>query len=263
MFVSGVVARAEAVREHSGMGWAEARQNQRELLEKAESGALDDEERRALVAASLAAYDYQTAVLHWAHLDPSARESGQGVDEDSVDALNKALGASNEAIQIGVRLAAELGLQRIYQIDDQLSLGIQSMQEHQALQQSLQESGIQEDFMAVYENATASAMEQFREENDLLPLYRRLNSKEYSALDIGAQWAAFFDERLDEELARTRMARREVRDLSIAANIREASARYPGQDVLVVIGASHRPFLESYLSDMTDLEIIQLEQLLD
>jgi hypothetical protein len=29
-------------------------------------------------------------------------------------------------------------------------------------------------------------------------------------------------------------------------------------DVLVVIGASHKPFLESYLSRMMDIELVQL-----
>lgn len=263
MFVSGVISRAETVRENTDMSWAEARQDQRELLEKAEAGTLDSEQRRELIAASLAAYDYHTGLLHWAHLDESERTAEQGLTEDIVDSLDNGLDSPNESIQIGVLLAAELGLQRVHQIDDQLSLGVQTMEEHQRLQESLQESGILEEVMEIYEDATAEAMEQSQEKDDLLPLYRRYNSDTFSQLDIGTQWAAFFDERLDEDLARTRMARREVRDLSIAANVREASARYPGQDVLVVIGASHRPFLESYLSDMTDLEIIQLKELLD
>ncbi len=263
MFASGVISRAEAVREHGEMSWAAARQAQRGLLEGVEADGLDPEDRRKLIAASLASYDYHTGLLHWAQLEESARQPGQGLDESSVDALNNALGASNEAVQLGVLLAAELGLNKIYQIDDQFSLGIQSMEDHQALQESLQKTDIHSEVAAVYKEATKPAMEKLQEDGDLLPLYRQLNSREYAELDIGTQWAAFFDERLDEDLARTRMARREARDLSIAANIREASAHYPGKDVLVVIGASHRPFLESYLSDMTDLDIIQLEQLLD
>jgi len=263
MFASGIIARAESVRDSSDMNWADARRQQQQLLAQTQSEEFDAKQRRKLIAASLAAYDLHTGLLHWAHLAETDRKAGQGLSEDSVEALNRALDSSNEANQLGVRLAAQLGLQRIHQIDDQLSLGIQSMQEHQKLGKLVQESGIQAEVQAQYEGATAEALALLQEDGDLLPLYRQLNSDDYAAFDIGTQWAAFFDERLDENLARTRMARRESRDLSIAANIRQASARYPGQDMLVIIGASHRPFLESYLSDMTDLEIIQLGDLLE
>lgn len=262
MFASGIIRLAESVREETGLDWATARQRQSTLLQLAKSDTLDAEERRTLVAASLAAYDYHTGLLHWAHMDTEARTPGNGLSKETANSLSNALESSNEAMQLGVHLAARLGLTRIHQIDDQLSLGIQTMSEHQQLAAALQETGIQKEMAARYREATPEALQHLREENDLLPLYRQLNSDDYAAFDIGTQWAAFFDQRVPQDLARTRMARREVRDLSIAANIREASARHPGKDMLVIIGASHRPFLQSYLSDMTDLDLITLEALL-
>lgn len=83
---------------------------------------LDVEKRRTLIAASLAAYDYHTALLHWAHLDAEARTPGNGLTKETANALSNALEGHDEAMQLGVHLAAKLGLTRIYQIDDQLSL---------------------------------------------------------------------------------------------------------------------------------------------
>lgn len=261
MFASRAIEAAEIVREELGLDWGNARRQQLALLEKAQAGKLATKKRQQLVINSLAAYDFHTALVQWAHLEPEARESIEGLNEKVSERLDHALTSRNESIQLGVQLAVELGLQRVHPIDDQLSLGIQSLEEHRQMGEILSELGVQKKVKSLYEEDRATPMAEFRKKNDLLPLYRHLNSTTYAQFDIETQWAAFFDERMDEEMGRTRMARREVRDLSIAANVRQASARYPGKNVLVVIGASHRPFLESYLSDMSDLEIVRFTDL--
>jgi pheromone shutdown protein TraB len=52
----------------------------------------------------------------------------------------------------------------------------------------------------------------------------------------------------------------EARNLAIAARIRAESASHPGGKVLVLIGASHRLFIEAYLATMMDVRIVPLTQ---
>ena len=54
----------------------------------------------------------------------------------------------------------------------------------------------------------------------------------------------------------------ETRNLRMAANIREMFAAQPGIRGLVIVGASHKPYLESYLNQMHDLMIVDPEAVL-
>ena len=45
-------------------------------------------------------------------------------------------------------------------------------------------------------------------------------------------------------------------NLQIAANITKVCSFYPGKKVLVVIGASHKSFIEKYLKQNPDIEIL-------
>jgi hypothetical protein len=62
---------------------------------------------------------------------------------------------------------------------------------------------------------------------------------------------------------RSRVAQWEVRNLLIAAHIRQATALHPGERMLVVIGSAHKPFLDRYLRQMLDVRVIQLESLIE
>jgi len=48
----------------------------------------------------------------------------------------------------------------------------------------------------------------------------------------------------------------------MASNIRDMFAAQPGIRGLVVVGASHKPYLESYLSGMHDMTLVDAEQVL-
>lgn len=262
-FAGRIVTTADTVREELDLDWGEARRRQAELVGEFDAIRDEAEKRRKLALVSFAAYDYHTGLLHWGALPEDQREEDADLDEDTVQALNAGVDSANEAVSIGVNLARELDHARVYPVDDQKSLAIQDMAEHQRIEQMMSESSLRAEVMEIYEELQAEAMEASMDAENLLPLYGLLNSAEYMRRDLGAQWAAFFDERMDEDLGRTRMARREVRDLSIAANLREATARHPGEDALVIIGSSHKAFLESYLQDMSDLDLIQPQEYID
>ncbi|MBA7708780.1 hypothetical protein ES703_117684 [subsurface metagenome] len=93
---------------------------------------------------------------------------------------------------------------------------------------------------------------------DLLPYYIYMNSLEYGARDMELQWNLWFRTKLQSGLDRSRMALWEVRNLNISSHIRRATALHPGERLLVIIGASHKPFLETYLNQMVDIKLVQL-----
>ena len=52
------------------------------------------------------------------------------------------------------------------------------------------------------------------------------------------------------------MAGWEARNLRQVANIREATAQTPGGRVLVIVGSSHKPWFDAYLSMMSDIKLV-------
>jgi len=61
---------------------------------------------------------------------------------------------------------------------------------------------------------------------------------------------------------RSRLGLWENRNLKIAARIRAVAALHPGGRVLVFYGAAHKPFLEAYLSQMADVRLVGLQELM-
>jgi hypothetical protein len=110
---------------------------------------------------------------------------------------------------------------------------------------------------SLYTNQVSS-LRKACENGDLLPHYQFLNSPEYLLKDVDTQWGFFLRTRLHSGLDRFRLALWEVRNLNIASNIRRASAQYPGGRILVIVGASHKPFLDSYLLQIADIKLVNL-----
>lgn len=261
--LAGLVEVATSVREESGLSWAEARTRQHELFGHAASGSLEPAKRRELAAMSMAAYDPYTALLHWDGLPGEERIASDGISDAAIEYLDARVDSPNETVSIGIRLANRIGLHRLDPVDAQIAQSVQRLEEFQRFEQVMEESGLREELTATFEEARAPLLEAVETDNDLLALYQWYNSPDYSRLDLDTQWGAYVSERMDTDLAGKRIARREARDLTIAANIREVHARNPGADVLVIIGASHKAFLESYLSDLTRLELVQLKDFIE
>ena len=95
----------------------------------------------------------------------------------------------------------------------------------------------------------------------MLRYYSFMNSLNYTSTDVAMQWGVWFRTKLASGLDRSRVAQWEVRNLNITSRIREATAFFPGKRMLVIIGAGHKPFLDSYLSQMLDVKLIQLAEL--
>jgi len=98
---------------------------------------------------------------------------------------------------------------------------------------------------------------------DLLPQFRFLNSPEYREADVDAQWGVFLRTHFASGSDRGRLGLWENRNLKIAARIKAVAAIHPGKRILVIYGVAHKPFLEAYLAQTADVEIVPFDALIE
>lgn len=255
-FANGAAERSRLATDHLGLGRLEA-QSAIALAFTEEEGLSDFD--RALFF--LAAYDASSAGLAWARATNAGEEPPDAFPEPLARFLGQWAASSNEITSLAGALALRLDLPRLDPVDDHLDKDqllriVDELSRELAAGDALAEAAA----AAVYRQAAASLAECL-ESGDLLLHYLLLNGREFGRADVRAQWDVFLRTRLESKLDRTRLALWDVRNLNIASNIRRVTARNPGGRVLIVIGAGHKPFLESLLRASLDVEVVQLEQL--
>ncbi|MBN7138158.1 hypothetical protein A7A76_03505 [Lysobacter enzymogenes] len=102
----------------------------------------------------------------------------------------------------------------------------------------------------------------YLDRGDLLGLYRFLNAPQTQQAAIAADFGGNLRERSSERYGRQYVAWWEARNLRMAANLREAFGNRPGIRVLDIVGSSHKPYLDAYLRQMHDLEVLDVQALL-
>lgn len=219
--------------------------------------------RSELIMHLLAAYDLESALLQWIYLaeDPQRKNDHPPLPDGIRQFLAGQSSEKNEIVTIGVRLAHRLGLQQIHGIDDHqdkddfLKIAprlIKEIKDHPAYRAVLS---------SPFYADSQKRLEQALDKGDLLPYYLYINSVDYLSEDIKTQWHLFLKTGLASGLDRSRLALWEVRNLNIASHIRRLTALKPGGKILVIIGVSHKPFLDAYLGQMMDIRTVQLDSL--
>jgi hypothetical protein len=248
-------------RDSLNVSWFEANARVEELLQDIEIKGKDkelDSVRKELVLHFLAANDIYSALLQWSYLPEANRTANNGWDVDVIDYFSKHIQSSNENVSIGIALATRLDHHRIFAINDHRDKE-DFVKVADALSKELDNNEYIENqpWKALYEELKGIQDKSYASGN-LLPLYVYLNSNEYVQKDIDTQWQILFKAKLPSGLAQTRTAYWDVRNLGIAANIRRAMALHPGKKMLVIIGASHKGFLDALLSECMDVKVVQL-----
>ncbi len=217
-------------------------------------------ERRHLAALFAAAGDPHSALVQWWHLPKAERIAGDGVSERLATQLVELSHSRGESVQIAARLAARLGLERIYPADSQEE-NVFTPSEAELFAKSVFPSLV-ERFRAdpvLQDNGDISRM---TDGEKTLAEYRKLNSPSINRRSSEVEWLGVIDRPSEKDVGRKRMAGWEVRNMRMASNIREASSRAPGGRVLVIVGAAHKIWLEAYLSMMADVEIVSTDAIL-
>jgi hypothetical protein len=217
-------------------------------------------DRRRLAALFLAANDRASAQVQWLRLDPAERRAGDGLDAELVKILERRGAKWNENYEIGARLAARLGLERVYPTDDHSADAIVANADEAfgtALTQ-LRTNAIAQAARADYESRTSA----LTDGQAVLDFYRYMNAPTTQQATVAADFGAAARQETPGLHGRQYLAWWETRNLRMVANIRAAFGDRPGARVLAIVGSSHKPYFDAYLEMMQDVVLVDAEQVL-
>jgi len=210
-------------------------------------------QRRRLAALFFAGGEEASALVQWLRLPEAERRAGDGLDAALVGVLVKLETRRDESLMIGARLAVRLGLERLYAMDD-----------HTADSATGDQKAFGDALMKAWDNPATkqrTAVDKAQEgllasAEGVLAMYRADNAPGQAALVYRSDFGAALNEPSAQRFGRQYVGYWETRNLRMAANIRDVLGMRPGQRMLVIVGASHKGYLESYLHQMHDVRIV-------
>lgn len=217
-------------------------------------------QRRRLAAVFLAGGEQPSALVQWLRLPAAERRAGDGLDDALTARLAKLAVSRNEDYAVAAPLAARTGLERLYAIDDH-SADTAGPPDDQAYGAAISKAW---DNPATAERKRAGAALEARlgRPGSLLALYRACNAPGQGALTFRSDFGAALEEPSPQRFGRGYVGYWETRNLRMASNIRAALAQRPGSRMLVIVGASHKAYLEAYLDQMHDVRLVDAETFL-
>jgi hypothetical protein len=216
-------------------------------------------QRRQMASLFLAAGEPASATVQWLRLPPEERKAGDGLDASLVEILNGLRQKRNEDYLIAAPLAARLGLERVHPMDD-----------HTADAPDADEKSAGAAIMKAWDNQYTAARKRASDELEsrldtpagVLAMYRAYNAAGAAEQTFHSDFGAALEEPSPQHFGRGYVAYWETRNLRMASNIRETMGAKPGIRVLVIVGASHKAYLEAYLDQMHDLRVIDTNKIL-
>ncbi len=216
-------------------------------------------DRRRLAALFLAGGEGASALVQWLRLPENERHVGEGLDTTLVARLERLRTRNDESLLIAAALAVRLGLERVHAMDD-----------HTADSPVTDEKGYEAAISKAWDNPATSkrkAMDaalaaRVGQPGTMLAMYRALNRADQGKLIFASDFGAALEEPSTERFGRGYVGYWETRNLRMASNIRDMFAMRPGIRGLVVVGASHKPYIENYLNQMHDMTVVDAETVL-
>ena len=216
-------------------------------------------QRRELAATFAAAGDIDSALVQWLRLPAGERLAGNGIDEPLRAALDAYQSRKNENTLIAARLAARLGLERVYPVDDHTADSITTAMGETCMA-AIQDVWAKIDSPEVTEMRSREAA--LSSGQDLLNLYRFLNTPKMQLTFIRIDHLANMRAPSPALCGRQYMAWWETRNLRMVANIRSAFGNQPGARVLSIVGVSHKPYFDAYLDNIHEVQLMRVEDVL-
>ena len=215
--------------------------------------------RRHLASVFLAGGERISALVQWLRLPEAERHAGDGLDAALVAALETLRNERREDSLIAAPLAAALGLERVHGMDD-----------HTADAPDADPKASGKAIQKAWDNPANARRRQAGERlragiedaQGVMALYRAINAPSEARLIYDSDFGAALEEGSPQQFGRGYVAYWETRNLRMASNIREAMGNLPGSRTLVIVGASHKFYLEAYLNQMHDVRIVSSDQVL-
>jgi hypothetical protein len=217
-------------------------------------------QRRHLASLFLACGEPASALVQWLQLPESERHAGDGLDDALVKILDDRIARHNEDYLVAAPLAVKLGEQRVYPIDDHSGDNVQIPES--------QDNAFGAALRGAWDSEKARSQPSGDHQKDLLAhnrmlaLYRYLNQPDVSQLLIETDMGAALHDGKPPYYGRMYVTGWEARNLRMASNILVTFREHPGARVLVIVGATHKPWLDRILGQMPDVEIVDAEKIL-
>lgn len=240
-----------------GLDVPQATEEARKLLAEF-SASPSPAQRRRLAGLFLAGGEQASALVQWLRLDPTERVASDGLTEPLVQTLTSLSVKNNENYVVGARLAAERGLERVYGMDDHTA--------DDALYGMDEAAGPAIQAIWKTPNPTLEAMQAMDVPTDgesTLAIFR-FNNLPATQANLAISEHGLATSQVTPGLyGRQYTAWWEVRNQRMAANIRASFANHPGAKVLVIVGGTHKPYLEAYLDQIHEVQLVDAGKVLE
>lgn len=218
-------------------------------------------QRRRLAALFLAAGEPGSALVQWLRLPDAERRVGDGLDAAMLAGIEHRWGRPDETGWVGAALAARLGLERLYSVDDHSADSPTPSELEKAYGEAISRAWDnaagreRRAFMAPFEAGVTRP-------GGLVALYRAFNSPRAQELAYRSDFGATFVEPSPQRFGRGYLGYWETRNLRMVANIRDVLGLHPGIRLLAIVGASHKGYYEAYLNQMHDVRLVDAGKVL-
>lgn len=220
-------------------------------------------QRRRLAAVFIAAGERNSALVQWLRLPEAERKAGDGLNEEQTAFLETFKARRNESTVIAAVVAARLGHERLWSVDDHSS---DTPDSPDPVVQKAFEAAIMKAWNNPVSQARRSQDEALRADFDkpdgVLNLYRAYNSADAQLMAYKGDFGATFVEPSPEGFGRQYLGYWETRNLRMVSNIRDVLGQHPGMRMLAIVGASHKGYYEAYLNQMHDVRLVSADAVL-
>lgn len=220
-------------------------------------------QRRRLAGVFLAAGEPGSALVQWLRLPVEERREGDGLTPELVVHLDRIKDRRNETDQISAPLAARLGLERLWSVDDHSA---DTPDGADPAEKKAYADAVMGAWDNPYSHERRAASQQLEarlaEPDGVLAMYRAYNDQSQSLITYRSDFGAALTEPSPQGFGRRYVGFWETRNLRMVANMRDVLGRYPGTRMLTIVGASHKPYYEAYLNMMHDVVLADPEAVL-
>nr|WP_251006363.1 DUF5694 domain-containing protein [Stenotrophomonas sp. ISL-67] len=221
-------------------------------------GAAD---RRRLAAVFLAAGERNSALVQWLRLPEQQRVAADGLTPELVAYLDARLQRRDESVLVAAVLAARLGLERVWAVDDHTADSPTPKDAEKASGEAIMKAW-DNPYTKARADADAALQANIGKPDAMLAMYRDYNAPGTALQVYHSDFGAALTEPSPQGFGRTYVGYWETRNLRMVANIRDVLGQVPGRRLLAIAGASHKGYYEAYLNLMHDVQLVDTEQVL-
>lgn len=217
-------------------------------------------QRRQLAMLFLAAGDRPSALVQWLRLAPAERREAESLNAGAVKQLNRTPNALNETYDLGSVVAARVGLERVYSVDDHSSDAVfNDLDPAYGPWQEKRFEGLRDAPRRKAEDAREAAV---HDADSLLAYYRQMNAPGEQDAQVQADFGGALADPAPQRFGRRYAGWWDLRNLRMLANMRQAYIDQPGARVLNIVGASHKPWYDQWSRQMSDVSVVDAHEVL-